>query len=40
MNILKGEFKVGDLIEIDEKEMNLIFKRVEQAVTKDDRGGS
>ncbi|MEK6577126.1 MAG: AAA family ATPase, partial [Nitrospirota bacterium] len=31
MNILKGEFRVGDLIEIDEKEMNLIFNRVEQA---------
>ncbi|MEK7280013.1 MAG: AAA family ATPase, partial [Nitrospirota bacterium] len=40
MNILKGEFRVGDLIEIDEKEMNLIFNRVEQAAKKDDRSGS
>ncbi|HLF86709.1 MAG TPA: AAA family ATPase, partial [Nitrospiria bacterium] len=40
MNILKGEFKVGDLIEIDEKDMNLIFNRVEQAVKKEDRSSS
>lgn len=30
MKILKGEFKDGDLVEIDEKEMNLLFNKVEQ----------
>jgi hypothetical protein len=40
MNILKAEFRVGDVIEIDEKEMNLIFNRVEQAVKKEDRNSS
>ncbi|MBI5746753.1 MAG: ATP-dependent chaperone ClpB [Nitrospirae bacterium] len=40
MNILKGEFRIGDVIEIDEKEMNLIFNRVEQAAKKEDRSGS
>lgn len=33
MKILKGEFKDGDLIEIDEREMNLLFNRAE-ATTK------